>query len=74
MFSTQLLLIFTSVCLDTLEIGIFNECYSLSFFQNLELTRYSSRSSLVYLPVEPLPLLILVGFVTFTKREQYSTV
>ena len=57
-----------------LEIGIFEECYSVSFFQNLELTRYFSRGSLVYLPVEPLPLFILVGFVTFTKREQYSTV
>ena len=48
-FSTQLLLIFTSVCLGMLEIGIFEECYSLSFFQNLELTRYSSRGSLVHI-------------------------
>ena len=35
-----------------LEIGILEEFYSLSFFQNLELTRYSSRGSMVYLPVE----------------------
>ena len=60
-FSTQLRLIFASVCSDMLETGIFRQYCSLSFFQNLELTRCSSRSSLVHLPMEALPLFILSG-------------